>query len=142
MATLPAVVFALGPAQVLRLVRVAGTLWLVRVSRTVEAGGVLRRRMGLTGTRGAVVAAATTALSVVFAGVILLDPDSPGRRFLADLPENFGTRQVLLSLALAAAATALTLYLRRGGADGEAAALPERSGCSGGEGAGADQSSP
>ncbi|MGW5878196.1 hypothetical protein ACWFMI_16785 [Nocardiopsis terrae] len=52
MATLPAVVFALGPAQVLRLVRIAGTLRLVRVSRIVEAGGALHRRTGPNATDG------------------------------------------------------------------------------------------
>ncbi|WP_017588886.1 hypothetical protein [Nocardiopsis ganjiahuensis] len=114
--TLPAVVFALGPAQVLRLVRAAGTLRLLRVTRIIEAGGVLRRRMGLTGTRGTVVAVATTVLSAVFVTAVLLNPDSPSRRFLAGLPKSFELWQVALALGLVGAATALILYLRRRGA--------------------------
>lgn len=118
--TLPAVFFALGPTQVLRLLRTAGTLRLLRVTRIIEAGGVLRRRMGLTGTRGTVVAAATTVLSAVFAGAILLNPDSASRRFLSGLPRNFEPWQVVLTLALLGAATALILYLRRRGSEGAA----------------------
>jgi CsoR family transcriptional regulator, copper-sensing transcriptional repressor len=124
--TLPAVVFALGPVQVLRLARTAGTLRVLRVTRIIEAGGVLRRRMGLTGTRGKVVAAATTFLSAVFVTAILINPDSPSRHFLSGLPDRFEPWQVLLALGLLGAATALILYLGRRGAGG----------------AGTDQSSP
>ncbi|GAB3718628.1 metal-sensitive transcriptional repressor family protein [Nocardiopsis oceani] len=113
--TLPAVIFTLGPAQVLRLARVAATLRLVRVTRIIEAGGVLRRRMGLTGARGAVAAVATTALSLAFAAAILADPDSASRRFFANLAESFGFWQVALALTLIAVATALIMYLRRRG---------------------------
>lgn len=145
--TLPAVVFALGPAQVLRLARTAGTLRLLRVTRIIEAGGVLRRRMGLTGTRGTVVAVATTVLSAVFVTAILLNPDSASRRFLTGLPENFELWQVALTLGLVGAATALILYLRRRGADGTDSAS-DRTGASGSgtapgtSGTQPDQSSP
>lgn len=111
--TLPAVVFALGPAQVLRLVRVAGTLRLVRVSRIIEAGGVLRRRMGLRGVWGKVALGVTLALSSVFAVTLLTDPESATRRYLADLPDMFDLRQVLPALLLIAMATVLILYPRR-----------------------------
>lgn len=111
--TLPAVVFALGPAQVLRLIRVAGTLRLVRVSRIIEAGGVLRRRMGLRGAWGKGALGATLALSAVFAVTLLADPESATRRYLADLPDMFDLWQVLPALLLIAMATILILYLRR-----------------------------
>lgn len=111
--TVPAVIFALGPAQVLRLTRVAGTLRLVRVSRIIEAGGVLRRRMGVQGFGGKVTLGATFALSGVFALTILADPDSATRRYLADLPGTFSPWQLLLTLFLITTSAALILYLRR-----------------------------
>jgi hypothetical protein len=138
--TLPAVVFALGPTQLLRLLRTAGTLRLLRVTRIIEAGGVLRRRMGLTGTRGAVVAVATTALSAVFVTAILLNPDSASRRFLSALPENFEPWQVVLTLVLLGSATAVILYLRRRGADGVKST--EDGTATGGSGNGPPQPSP
>ncbi|WP_017546774.1 hypothetical protein [Nocardiopsis prasina] len=110
--TLPAVVFALGPAQVLRLLRAAGTLRLLRVTRIVEAGGVLRRRMGLTGTRGTVVAAATTVLSAVFVAAVLADPTSTSRRYAESLVSGTGTWLVILAVVVLTGATALVVVRR------------------------------
>ncbi|MBQ1082491.1 metal-sensitive transcriptional repressor family protein [Nocardiopsis sp. B62] len=110
--TLPAVVFALGPAQVLRLLRTAGTLRLLRVTRIVEAGGVLRRRMGLTGTRGTVVAVATTALSAVFVAAVLSDPTSTSRRYAESLVSGTGAWPVILAVVVLAGATALVVVRR------------------------------
>ncbi|SIO85696.1 metal-sensitive transcriptional repressor family protein [Nocardiopsis sp. JB363] len=114
--TVPAVVFALGPAQLLRLTKVAGTLRLVRVTRIIEAGGVLRRRMGLRGLWGKVALIVTLALSAVFIATVLLDPDSPARRFLADLPGLFEPWKLLLAAVLIAIAGALILAIGRRGA--------------------------
>ncbi len=136
--TLPAVVFALGPTQVLRLARTAGTLRVLRVSRIIEAGGVLRRRMGLTGTRGTAVAATTAVLSAVFVTAVVLNPDSPSRRFLSGLPGSFDLWQVVLALGLVGAATALILCLRRRSTSGSGT----DSGSDAGTAPGPDQSSP
>lgn len=133
--TLPAVVFALGPVQVLRLVRTAGTLRLLRVTRIIEAGGVLRRRMGLTGTRGTVVAAATTALSAVFVAAVLADPTSTSRRYAESLLSDAGPWPVALAVVVLAGATALVVVRRRRGTR-----LPFPA--DGGGRSGADQSSP
>lgn len=110
--TLPAVVFALGPAQVLRILRTAGTLRLLRVTRIIEAGGVLRRRMGLTGRRGTVVAAATTVLSAVFVAAVLADPTSTSRRYAESLLESVGVWPVVLASVLLAGATAVVVVHR------------------------------
>lgn len=110
--TLPAVVFALGPTQVLRLLRAAGTLRLLRVTRIIEAGGVLRRRMGLTGKLGTVVAVATTALSAVFVAAVLADPTSTSRRYAESLLENVGVWPVVLATGLLAGATAVVIVHR------------------------------
>lgn len=114
--TVPAIVFTLGPAQLLRLVRIAATLRLARVTRIIEAGGVLRRRMGLRGLWGKVALVVTIALSAVFVATILADPDSPARRFLADPPGLFDPWKLLLAPALVAVAVVLIVVIRRRGA--------------------------
>lgn len=113
-ATLPAVIFALGPAQVLRLVQVAGTLRLMRVTRIVEAGGVLRRRMGLTGRWGRAVVIATTALSAVFVTAVLADPTSTSRQYALTALEHLGVWPLLVGLAatIVAGSTVLVVYRR------------------------------
>jgi hypothetical protein len=111
--TLPAVFFALGPTQVLRLLRVAGTLRLLRVTRIIEAGGVLRRRTGMTGRRGAVVAVTTTVLSAVFVTAVLADPTSTSRRYAESLLESVGVWPVVLAAVLLTGATAVVIVRRR-----------------------------
>ncbi|WP_017581549.1 hypothetical protein [Nocardiopsis valliformis] len=110
--TLPAVFFALGPTQVLRLLRVAGTLRLLRVTRIIEAGGVLRRRMGMTGRGGTVVAVATTVLSAVFVTAVLADPTSTSRRYAESLLESVGVWPVALAAVLLSGATAVVVVHR------------------------------
>lgn len=111
--TLPAVVFALGPAQVLRLVRAAGALRVMRITRVIEAGGVLRRRMGLKGWLGTLVLLFTVVPSVVFVIVVLANPESGTRRFLHSLPERFGAESLLATAAIALLATAAVVYLSK-----------------------------
>lgn len=111
--TVPAVVFTLGPAQLLRLVRVAMALPVIRLTRIIEAGGVLRRRLGLSGTTGSAVVAAAVVLCAFTVGVLLLDPESATRRFLADLGEFFTFWRTVAAAALLLAATAAILLLSR-----------------------------
>lgn len=110
--TLPAVFFALGPAQVLRLVRAAGALRVMRVTRVIEAGGVLRRRMRLKGWLGTLVVLTTVVPSLVFVLVLLADPESGSRRLLRSLPERFGTESLLITAAIVLPAIAAVIYLR------------------------------
>lgn len=111
--TLPAIVFTLGPAQVLRLVQAAGALRVMRITRVIEAGGVLRRRMELTGWIGTLLVWATVVPSVIFVLVVLADPDSGTRRFLRSLPERFGADSLIATTAVALFATAVVVYLKR-----------------------------
>lgn len=113
-ATLPAVIFTLGPAQVLRLVQVAGTLRLMRVTRIVEAGGVLRRRMALSARWGTAVVIATTALSAVFVAAVLADPASSSRQYALAALEHLGAWPLLTALAatIAVGATTIVVYRR------------------------------
>ncbi|KOX23875.1 hypothetical protein [Nocardiopsis sp. NRRL B-16309] len=110
--TVPAVIFALGPAQILRLVRAFGALPLLRVTRIIEAGGVLRRRMGLTGRLGRAVAAATTLLAAVFVTAVMADPASASRGYVEEAIAFLGPWPTALAVAVTAAATAVVLGYR------------------------------
>src|SRR5690625_512252 len=111
--TLPAVIFTLGPAQLLRLLRVAGTLPVIRLTRIVEAGGVVRRRLGLSGSAKTAVLATAVALCVIAVGALLLDPQSPIRRFLADIDRRFAACQVITVWTVLGLATAASVLLSR-----------------------------
>jgi CsoR family transcriptional regulator, copper-sensing transcriptional repressor len=80
----PAVVLAVGPAQLLRLVRVAGALRFIRARRIVRAAGVLRERAGLSGRTSRVLTAGAGALVAVFVAVVLSDPTSQSRQLVED----------------------------------------------------------
>ncbi|GHD27064.1 hypothetical protein [Nocardiopsis kunsanensis] len=111
--TLPAVVFTLGPAQLLRLLRVAGTLPVFRMTRIIEAGGVVRRRLGLSGATKTAVFAATVALCALAVGALLLDPESATRRFLADLEGRFEPWQVITAVTALGVSTTVIILLSR-----------------------------
>jgi hypothetical protein len=111
--TVPAVLFAVGPAQVLRLVRVFGALPLLRVTRIIEAGGILRRRMGLTGPLGRAVAAATTLLAAVFVTAVLADPASSSRAHVERAVAWLGPWPTALAVAVTVTATGVVLHYRR-----------------------------
>ena len=107
-----AVVLAVGPVQLLRLLRVVGALRLVRAGRIVKAARIMRDRLGLTGQWSNVSSAAAALLVAVFVGVVLADPTSRSRRLLDQWLG--GTSQVVLSvLAGAVLAVATFVVVRR-----------------------------
>jgi CsoR family transcriptional regulator, copper-sensing transcriptional repressor len=79
-ATIPAVVFALGPVQVLRLVRAVGALRILRLRRILRAARTLRVRAGLTGPVARAATGLTALACAAFAGIVLADPTSTSRR--------------------------------------------------------------
>lgn len=89
-AAIPAVIFAIGPVQVLRLVRVIAAIQLVRVTRLVKVARVLRRRLHLYGARWHAVRAGLLLLAVVFLSVLLSDSTSTSRRLLDSAIEYTG----------------------------------------------------
>ncbi len=114
--TIPAVIFTIGPAQALRLVRVIATLRLVRLTRIVEAGSVLGRRLALTSTARSVLLAASGLLAAALAGLVLADPDSDSRRLLTSAAERMDVSWPVLlcgGLLLAAVAVAGYRWFRR-----------------------------
>lgn len=103
-----AVVLAIGPVQLLRLLRVVGALRLVRAGRIVKAARIMRERLGLTGQWSNVSSAAAALLVAAFVGVVLADPTSRSRRLLDQWLG--GTSQVVLSV-LAGAVLALATFV-------------------------------
>lgn len=72
--TIPALVFALGPIQLLRIIYLIATLRVLRVRRIIQAATTLNRRLALRGMWRWVLVGTTTTATVVFAAVLLLDP--------------------------------------------------------------------
>ena len=77
-----AVVFALGPVQVLRLVRTVGALRILRAGRIVKAARAVGLRRGFTGRLSQVLAVTAGLLVALFVGVVLADPTSRSRDLL------------------------------------------------------------
>lgn len=76
------VVLAVGPVQLLRLLRVFGALRFMRAGRIVKAGKIVRERMGWTGRWSAVPPILASLLVAVFVAVALVDPSSSTRELL------------------------------------------------------------
>jgi len=101
---IPAVVFAVGPAQLLRLVRVVGALRLIRARRIVRAAGVLRERAGLSGRTAKALTAGAGLLVAAFVAVVLADPTSQSRQRLGDGLERVGGTGLLVAVVVLAGA--------------------------------------
>ncbi len=73
-AIIPAIVFAVGPVQLLRLLRIAGALRIIRVKRIFKAGKIVQERAGLNKRWERVIGVAVTVLCAAFVAVMLADP--------------------------------------------------------------------
>ncbi|WP_022924526.1 hypothetical protein [Serinicoccus marinus] len=117
-AVVVAVVFAVGPVQLLRLLRVVGALRLVRAGRILRAGRLLQRRWGLTGRWERVPMMLATLLVAVFVAVILADPTSQSRVLLSQaLGSTASTVLTILAGLVLGVATFVVLRRRRRVAD-------------------------
>lgn len=106
--SIPAVVFAVGPVQILRLlraVRVIGALRILRVRRIVKAGRILRERAGLTGWAWRITFLVLSLASAAFVAFVLADPTSTSRRAIDATVGRWGFLAVLLAGAILAGAT-------------------------------------
>jgi hypothetical protein len=103
-AAIPAVVFVVGPVQILRLILSIGALRVLRAGRILRAGRVIRRRAGLTGKRGHWVIGGVTALAAAFVAIVLADPTSRSRRMTDWILEHFGVLPAVLAGLIAAGA--------------------------------------
>ncbi|TQN33094.1 hypothetical protein FHX37_3093 [Haloactinospora alba] len=114
-ATVPAVIFLIGPVQVLRFLQVLGALRVVRVTRILKAGRVLRRRADLPRTWQRVVMTGSVLLSAGFVAVVLADPTARSRLLLADLLGWAGVWPPLVAAVLLFAATVVVLRAQEQG---------------------------
>lgn len=118
----PAVVLAVGPVQLLRLVRVFGALRLVRARRIFRAASELRDSAGLTGSTSKVISVLTALLVAAFVVVVLADPTSRSRQLVESTLERVGgtglfVAAVLLAGVLLAGASFVVARSRRRGQD-------------------------
>ncbi|EHR59938.1 hypothetical protein [Saccharomonospora cyanea] len=86
----PAVVFVVGPVQVLRVLLAFGAFRILKVRRILRAGRVIVHRFGLDGRRGAWVLAGAAVAATAFACVVLADPESHSRRVLTHVVDHLG----------------------------------------------------
>ncbi|MGM0616831.1 MAG: hypothetical protein ACQEUI_01690 [Actinomycetota bacterium] len=100
-AVVPAVLFAVGPVQLLRLTRVAqavrviGAVRIIRVARIVKAGRILRERAELDTRWQRLIAVGVTLLAAAFAGIVLADPTSASGGVLRRAVDMVGIPGVL-----------------------------------------------
>ena len=121
-AVVVAIVFAIGPVQVLRLVRTVGALRILRAGRIVKAARALGARHGLTGWFTQALAAGAGLLVAVFVGVVLSDPTSRSRSLLTAVIGDVSTPVVLVLSAVAGILLGVATYLlaRDPGSDADA----------------------
>jgi CsoR family transcriptional regulator, copper-sensing transcriptional repressor len=105
LAIIPAIVFAIGPVQLLRLLRIFGALRILRVRRILKAGRIIRERYGFTTGWERAVTLLLTLATAAFVAIVLADPTSESRRFLEDTVGRFGALGVLIAGAIVAVAT-------------------------------------
>jgi CsoR family transcriptional regulator, copper-sensing transcriptional repressor len=106
-----AVVFAVGPVQVLRLVRTVGALRILRAGRIVKAAEVLRSRAGFTGRLSHVFAVVAGLLVAIFVGLVLSDPTSVSHSWLSWLLGEVDTAVVATTSVAAGLALGIATFL-------------------------------
>ncbi|MGY1986877.1 hypothetical protein ACI792_11685 [Blastococcus sp. SYSU DS0669] len=110
-AVVVAVVLALGPVQILRLVRTVGALRILRAGRIVKAARSVGDRMGFTGRLAHVAAAGAGLLVAVFVGVVLADPTSRSRDLLTAVLGDVSTPVIVVLSAVAGVVLGVATYL-------------------------------
>jgi CsoR family transcriptional regulator, copper-sensing transcriptional repressor len=120
-AVVVAIVFALGPVQVLRLVRTVGALRILRAGRIVKAARAVGVRHGFTGWLAQALAVGAGLLVAVFVGVVLADPTSRSRDLLTAVLGDIGTPVIVALSAVAGVVLGAATYLlaRDTGSDGD-----------------------
>ena len=114
---MPAVIFAIGPVQLLRLARLAGALRILRVGRILKAGRIVRERTGMDQGFQRVIAGAVSVLCAGFVALVLLDPSSSSSQLVARVVDQVGVIGVLVAGAILGAAT-YVVATRRDTAEG------------------------
>lgn len=103
-ATVPVVVFAIGPVQILRFVLSVGTLRVLRVRRILNAGAVVARKLGLGAKRRRYAIGGAALVAAAFLTIVLVNPESKTRRVLAWIVAHIGLPlTIICGIALAGA---------------------------------------
>lgn len=110
--TVPAVVFAVGPAQLLRLVRLAGTLRVLRAGRILKAGRVLRRRLEPDRRWSRALLALASVTAAGFVAVVLVDPTSSTRQLIRLAGQRWEIAVAVVAAVLLFGATVVVLRRR------------------------------
>ena len=108
---LVAVVFALGPVQILRLVRTVGALRVLRARRIVKAAQSLRARMGLTGRLSYLLSAGAGLLVALFVAAVLADPTSRTRSLITAVLGEVSTPVMVVTSVLAGLLLGVATFL-------------------------------
>ncbi|WP_324273513.1 hypothetical protein [Blastococcus brunescens] len=111
LAVVVAVVLALGPVQILRLVRTVGALRILRAGRIVKAARSVSDRMGFTGRLAHVAAAGAGLLVAVFVGVVLADPTSRSRDLVSAVLGDVSTPVIVVLSGVAGVILGVATYL-------------------------------
>lgn len=112
-ATVPAVFFAVGPVQVLRLVRVVAALQVLKVRRLVKSARIIFRRGVRFARLRALLSAVTGLLALVLVGLVMLDPESTVRQVFGAALRTWGWGPILGAGVLAGSALGLARAARR-----------------------------
>jgi CsoR family transcriptional regulator, copper-sensing transcriptional repressor len=110
------VVLAVGPTQLLRLIRAVGALRVLRARHIVRAGRRVIGQAGLTRTWSRVVTGGVVALVAAFVAVVLADPTSRSRVLIENLVGGAGYTWAVVLAGLALAAAVVVLVRPRGNA--------------------------
>lgn len=112
-AAVPAVIFTVGPVQLLRLVRVIAAIQLVRVVRLVKVARTLRRRLHLDDRWWYAIWGGVLVLSVAFLAILLSDSTSTSRRLLDAAAEYAGWGVVVPAVVFVVLLVVVAVWLLR-----------------------------
>ncbi len=124
-AVVVAIAFALGPVQVLRLVRTIGALRILRAGRIVKAARSVGERLGFAGRLSHLVSAGAGLLVAVFVGVVLADPTSRSHDLLSAVLGDIGTPSIVVLSAVAGIVLGGATYLLAGDTGSDVDADPD-----------------
>lgn len=105
----PATIWAVGPAQLLRLVRSFGALRVLRVRRIIKAGKLASDRLGLDARWRRGVVALLSLAAAAFVAVVLADPSGIEVGWVRDLASAAGPVGVVIAGLVLGGATYLVV---------------------------------
>jgi CsoR family transcriptional regulator, copper-sensing transcriptional repressor len=111
-AVLLAVIFAIGPVQLLRLVRVFGALRIIRVKRIFKAGAIVQERYAADQHWQRATTVLVTVLCAAFVAIVLADPTSQSRIWAETAYGWLGPVRAVLAGVIIAGATFIVAQRR------------------------------